>query len=124
MLPGKAGFATHAEIMGDIDGFNIGKRIQLNPRKPLSQHFKEYYGRESARRFDIFKQHTTKAELTREVYRFANLYEYKNDGLLSSVLQNSNALLAVRRANEINTATTRAVNTFCSRYAGQLGSWC
>ncbi|XP_064638805.1 uncharacterized protein LOC135494606 [Lineus longissimus] len=124
MLPSDGGFATHAEVLGDIDGFNMGKRIQANPAKPLSQHMKEYYGGESSQRFDIFKQHTTKAELTQEVYRFANLYEYKNDGLLSSVLQNASPDLAVRRASEINGIANTAVGAFCSRYSAQLGSWC
>ncbi|XP_064638946.1 uncharacterized protein LOC135494677 [Lineus longissimus] len=124
MLPSKGGFATNAEILGDIDGVNMGKRIQANPGKPLSQHFKEYYGGESSRRFDIFKQHTTRAELTQEVYRFANLYEVKTSGLWSSIAQRSNPDLAARTANRINGIANRAVGTFCSRYSSKLGSWC
>lgn len=124
MIEGKGGFATHAEIIGDIDGFNIGKRIMADPSKQLSQHFKEYYGGESQKRFETFTKHTTKAQLRQEVFKFANLYDYKDAGLLSSVLQNSSPELAIRRLNEINRISDNAVNTFCTRYSSKLGSWC
>ena len=125
MLPGRAGLATHAEILGDIDGFNLGKRIQASPNTPLSDHIGSYYSSgDSQKRFDIFKGHTTKAQLTTQVYRFANLYDYKEAGLLSTVLQNSSGDLAVRRANVMNQIANNAVSTFCTRFSSELGSWC
>ncbi|XP_052770646.1 uncharacterized protein LOC128210371 [Mya arenaria] len=123
-LPGKGGMATRAEILGDIDGFNIGKRIMADSTKPLSQHLREYYTGESRRRFDIFTGHTTKANLKAEVYKFANLYDYKEAGLLASALRNSSPELAVRRANEIDSVAIAAVNAFCTAFSSKLGSWC
>ncbi|WAR22558.1 hypothetical protein MAR_016532, partial [Mya arenaria] len=122
-LPGKGGMATRAEILGDIDGFNIGKRIMADSTKPLSQHLREYYTGESRRRFDIFTGHTTKANLKAEVYKFANLYDYKEAGLLASALRNSSPELAVRRANEIDSVAIAAVNAFCTAFSSKLGSW-
>ena len=125
MLPGRAGLATHAEILGDIDGFNLGKRIQASPNTPLSDHISSYYtSGDSQKRFDIFKGHTTKDQLTTQVYRFANLYDYKEAGLLSTVLQNSSGDLAVGRANAMNQIANNAVSAFCTSFGTELGSWC
>jgi len=124
VLTGNAGMATHAEILGDIDGFNIGKRIMADTSKPFSQHFKEYYNGESAKRFDIFKLHTTKAELQLEVYKFANLYETKDAGLVSTVVRSSVPELAIQRVKEIERASQSAVTAFCTRYASELAGWC
>ena len=125
MVDGRAGLATHAEILGDIDGFNLGKRIQSSPNTPLSQHVRNYYtSGNSERRFENFQGHTTRTELTQQVYRFANLYDYKEAGLLSSVIQNSSAELAVRRATIIDQVANRTVSTFCTRFSSELGSWC
>ncbi|XP_052770645.1 uncharacterized protein LOC128210370 [Mya arenaria] len=123
-LSGKGGMATRAEILGDIDGFNIGKRIMADRTKPLSQHIREYYTGESSRRFGIFMGHTTKANLKAEVYKFANLYDYKEAGLLASALRNSSPELALRRANEIERVATAAVDAFCTAFSSELGSWC
>ena len=125
MINGRAGLATHAEILGDIDGFNLGKRIQNSPNTPLSDHVRNYYtSGDSQRRFDIFKGHTTKAELTQQVYRFANLYDYKDANLLSTVIQNTSADLAVRRATTMDQISKRAVSIFCTRFSAELGGWC
>jgi len=124
VLTGNAGMATHAEILGDIDGFNIGKRIMAEAWKPLSQHLQEYYIGESAKRFDIFKSHTTKSELQSEVYKFANLYETKDASLVSTFVRNSFTELAIQRAKEIELASQSAVTAFCTRYASELAGWC
>ncbi|XP_052815000.1 uncharacterized protein LOC128241910 [Mya arenaria] len=109
---GKVGEATHAEIIGDIDGFNLGHLVTENTSKPLSEHLKEYYCEKSTNRFDLFKGKTTYETLRKEVQTFIYGYAVK--------VLNVPKLKVIPLYNNLGKT---AVNAFCEEFQ-QLEDWC
>ncbi|XP_013382085.1 uncharacterized protein LOC106152892 [Lingula anatina] len=107
-LDGPYSMATDAEILGDIDGYIMGSRVQNDPTTPISSRVKEYYkdGGDHERRFEIFKTLITKQELQKETEEFADNYEIIHGSV-----------------DDIQ-AAENAVNAFCARFNEELGSWC
>ena len=109
----KSGEATHAELLGDIDGFNIGMRITNDPRKLLSHHIRDYYT--AGNRFQEFKRHTNYELLKKQVELFMTwfrrmqelgLYEFKYKGC--------------HHYKSFATLAETATNEFCARFSYEL----
>lgn len=82
--------ATDAELLGDVDGFNIGKALsgqKENPEK-LSALLAEYYASveadEKTNRYKNFVGNSL-ANLKDQVQRFATNYAYKQEGKLGGL---------------------------------------
>jgi len=108
------GEATPAELLGDIDGFNIGMRIMGDPKKLLSSHIRDYYT--NGNRFQEFKRHTNYAKLKSQVARF--IFWYRSKQILGNVLDREPIDCVTFRTPP--TLAVTATNEFCTRFRTDL----
>jgi len=107
------GEATPAELFGDIDGFNIGKRILGDPKKLLSSHIRDYYT--NANRFQEFKQHTNYDLLKKQVNEF--MIEFRKAQTLGIYGFEYKGCVHLKMSSFL---AKKATNEFCARFRSEL----
>lgn len=108
----KPGEATLAEVLGDMDGFNIGLRIlnDFQRKTPLSEHIDDYY--KNGNRFSEFESNffyrynMLKDQVNSFSFWFSN---YKN--------QYKNTTCEYKFSKTI---VERAMNAFCTSFSSRF----
>lgn len=85
--------ATNAEIIGDVDGFNLGSMMEQFGEAKVSAILRQYYaqsGLDSRRRWHTFRREA--GDLKDQTARFANNFRFQThglkDGLMAEVQDN------------------------------------
>lgn len=102
--------ATMAEVIGDVDGFNLGHMVQQGQFRglPISQVLQQYYqssDEDSRRRWSYFQQNAT--DLQDQTARFANNFRFtgSGNGITANVTPDVN-----RAVNQMNGLVNQQAN--------------